>query len=336
MEGGCLQMSIQVIRAGIMDSLQDKGRFGFQQLGINPSGAMDLYSMEIANLLTGNAPDETVIEMHFPAPVLLFRSTALIALSGADFTAILNDEPIPLHQPVWVKKDDVLAFRSPRKGARLYMSVAGGFAIDQWLGSGSTNLVAAAGGFKGRTFAAADEIPFRKKWNDIQESKRVLPWKAGLDWGNESDKFSILLGKEWDWLTDSSKEQFFNQSYQLSTQSDRMGYRLEHPLLELKYQEELISSAVNRGTLQLLPNGKIILLMADHQTTGGYPRLGHVVSAHQHLLAQYRPGDSIYFRQVNQETAEQWIIRQQQHLLQLQNACTFRLQQYFHENNHQL
>lgn len=328
-------MSIQVIRAGIMDSLQDKGRFGFQQLGINPSGAMDLFSMEIANLLTGNAADEPVIEMHFPAPVFLFRSTALIALSGADFTAILNEEPIPLHQPVWVKKDDVLAFRSLVKGARLYLSVAGGFDIDPWLGSGSTNLVAAAGGFKGRTFAAGDEIPFRKKWKDIQNGKRVLPWKAGLVWGNESDKIGILLGKEWEWLTDSSKEIFFNQSYQLSTQSDRMGYRLDHPSLELKYQEELISSAVNRGTLQLLPNGKIILLMADHQTTGGYPRLGHVVSAHQHILAQYRPGDPIHFRQVNQATAEQWINRQQQHLLQLQNACTFRLQEYLHAGNHQ-
>ena len=329
-------MSIEIIKAGIVDSLQDKGRFGFQQLGINPAGAMDLYSMEIANLLTGNATDEPVIEMHFPAPVLLFRSTALIALSGADFTPVLNDQPIPLHQPVWVTKNDVLAFRFPVKGARLYMSVTGGFAIDQWLGSGSTNLVAAAGGFKGRIFAAGDEIPLRKKWNDIQEMKQVLPWKAGLDWGNESDKIGILSGKEWDWLTDSSKEQFFNQTYLLSTQSDRMGYRLEHASLELKYQEELISSAVNRGTLQLLPNGKIILLMADHQTTGGYPRLGHVISAHQHLLAQYRPGDLIDFRLVNQATAEQWINRQQQHLLQLQNACTFRLQQYFHENNHQL
>lgn len=156
-------MSIQVIRAGIMDSLQDKGRFGFQQLGINPTGAMDIFSMEMSNLLTGNAPGEAVIEMHFPAPVLLFRSDALIALSGADFTATLNDQPLPLHQPVWVKEKDVLAFRSPVKGARLYLSVAGGFAIDHWMGSGSTNLVAAAGGFSGRALSIGDEIPLHKK-----------------------------------------------------------------------------------------------------------------------------------------------------------------------------
>lgn len=329
-------MSIQVIRAGIMDSLQDKGRFGFQQLGINPTGAMDLFSMEMANLLTGNAPGEAIIEMHFPAPVLLFQSTALIALSGADFTATLNNHPIPIHQPIWVKEQDVLAFRSPAKGARLYLSVAGGFAFDQWLGSGSTNLVAAAGGFRGRALINGDEIQLQKKWKGITEGKTVLPWKAGPDWGDESDQIGILSGNEWDWLTDASKELFFSQAYQLSTQSDRMGYRLEHPSLEVTHQQELVSSAVNRGTLQLLPNGKIILLMADHQTTGGYPRLGHVATAHHHRLAQYRPGDPIYFRRVSQSTAEQWMIRQQQHLLQLRNACTFRLQEYLHAANHQL
>lgn len=329
-------MSIQVIRAGLMDSLQDKGRFGFQQLGINPTGAMDLFSMEMANLLTGNTPGEAVIEMHFPAPVLLFQSNALIALSGADFTATLNDQPIPLHQPIWVKEQDLLSFHSPVNGARLYLSVAGGFAIDHWLGSGSTNLVAKAGGYSGRVLTSGDEIALRKKWKGIPEGKRVLPWKAGPDWGDESDQIGLIPGNEWDWLTDESKEHFFNQVYQITAQSDRMGYRLEHPQLERKHQQELISSAVNRGTMQLLPNGKTILLMADHQTTGGYPRLAHVVTAHLHRLAQYRPGDSIYFRQVNQAIAEQWFIRQQQHLLQLRNACTFRLQEYFNATNHQL
>ena len=327
-------MSIQVIKAGIMDSLQDKGRYGYQSLGINPTGAMDLYSMTIANLLTGNAPGETVIEMHFPAAVLLFRAPALIALSGADFTATLNGRSLPIHQPVWVEENDLLSFLSPVKGARLYLSVAGGFAIEPWLESGSTHLAANAGGFRGRALSVADEIPLRKKWNGIPDGNRILPWKAGTDWGNTTDKIGILSGNEWDWLTEESKEIFFNQAYRLSSQSDRMGYRLEHPSLELFHQQELVSSAVNRGTLQLLPNGKMILLMADHQTTGGYPRLGHVVTAHQHLLAQYQPGDQFYLEPVNQAIAEQWIRQQQQHLLQLQNACTFRLQQYFNAGNH--
>jgi antagonist of KipI len=140
----------------------------------------------------------------------------------------------------------------------------------------------------------------------------------------------VLPGREWDRLTAEAKENVLMTSFVITRQSDRMGYRLNNIPLPLLSNEEVISSAVNFGTVQLLPDGRLIILMADHQTTGGYPRVAHVISAHHSKLAQYKAGDKIYFRLTDQLTAEDLWIKQQQHLLQLQNACTFRLKEFFH------
>lgn len=316
----------------MMDLVQDKGRTGFQYLGINPSGVMDRYAMQVANALVGNDPNEAVIEMHFPAPVILFSYPALIAISGADFTADLNGEPLPHLHPVWVDKNDVLQFHKPIHGTRAYLAIAGGVHADEWLGSRSTNLKAGRGGFGGRQLRKGDELLLRQSFPQPPGGNgfRILPWKADTYWGDDIKEIAVLPGNEYERLCTASRESFALTSFVITRHSDRMGYHLDNIPLPVMTQQELVSSAVNFGTVQLLPDGKLIILMADHQTAGGYPKIAHVISAHHSRLAQMKAGDRIRFRVTRQSVAEEMYYRQQQHLLQLQNACTFRLEEYFH------
>jgi antagonist of KipI len=326
-------MSLVIIKPGIQDTIQDEGRYGYQHLGINPGGAMDLYAMQVANMLVGNNANEAVIEMHFPAGAILFTQPILIAIAGADFSASINGDPIPHLHPVLVGKNDVLQFHQPVYGARAYLAVSGGLDIEKWIGSYSTNLKAKYGGFKGRSLQKQDELFLKLSTSFLQireNEYRVLPWGADNKWPGETNELFILPGREWDRLTAEAKENLLMTSFVITRQSDRMGYRLNNIPLPLLSNEEVISSAVNFGTVQLLPDGRLIILMADHQTTGGYPRVAHVITAHHSKLAQYKSGDKIYFRLTDQLTAEDLWIKQQQHLLQLQNACTFRLKEYLH------
>lgn len=324
-------MSITVIKPGILDTLQDIGRFGHQLLGVNPGGAMDRFSMQVANALVGNRPAEAVVEMHFPAPVLLFHDRALLALSGADFSAHINGEPVPVNQPLLAGKNDVLHFSQPRKGARAYLAVRGGLVAEEWMKSCSTHLKLGAGGYKGRKLKKDDRIELKRELpeQELSSPVSVLPWKAG-DWvSGEENVIRVLYGHEWETLTRNSRENFFMTDFVVTRQSDRMGYRLSNTPLHRTTKEEVISSAVGFGTIQLLPDGGLIILMADHQTTGGYPRVAHVIAADHGKLAQHKAGDRIRFRAVHQPEAEALYVQQEQHLLQLQNACTFRLQEYF-------
>ncbi|MET0393449.1 MAG: biotin-dependent carboxyltransferase family protein [Chitinophagaceae bacterium] len=325
-------MSLKIIKAGILDTLQDQGRFGYQHLGINPGGAMDRFGMQVANLLAGNEPQEAVMEMHFPGPAILFQQTALIALAGADFSAHVNGEPVHRLQPIIASNNSILRFHAQRSGARAYLAVHGGFAIESWLGSRSTNLKAGAGGYNGRALQKEDELPFRRTVDDrgLQQKEQIcLPWR-GSDLPEEgaTGTISILPGKEWELLSPALQQQLLNTSFLIGSQSDRMGYRLQGEAVQLSLQEELVSSPVCFGAIQLLPDGQLIILMADHQTTGGYPVIAQVISAHHSRLAQRRPGDVLQFRLADQAVAEKLWLQQHRHLLQLQNACIFRLEEW--------
>jgi antagonist of KipI len=329
-------MSLTIIKPGLLDTIQDRGRYGWQHLGINPGGAMDAFSMQVANVLAGNMPGEAVIEFHFPAPVFLFHQPALIAVSGAALSAAVNGEAIPCLQPVLVSKNSILQFHAMHSGARGYLSVRGGFELPAWLDSYSTHLKAAAGGYQGRALQKGDELHFREKTDACLPGKKeflVLPWKANDQWDDDATDtaISILPGKEWAGLTDDSKDRLLSGSFVITSQSDRMGYRLSGEPLLLQTPEELVSSAVCFGTMQLLPDGQLIVLMADHQTTGGYPAIAHVISAQHARLAQRGPGETLHFRMTDQCMAEKLLRKQQQHLQQLQNACTFRLHEFLHK-----
>ncbi len=325
-------MSLKVIKSGILDTIQDLGRWGHQHLGINPTGAMDTYSMRVTNMMVGNEPGEAVIEMHFPSSVFMFTRPALIALGGADFSPSINGDAVPNLHCIMVNKNDVLQFHQPLTGARTYLAAKGGFALNKWMDSYSTHLKAGAGGYKGRNLLKDDEVLLRASppasliFKD--EGFTVLPWQADIRWEKNSPEVFALPGNEWERLTAEAKENFLMTSFVITRQSDRMGFRLNNIPLPSMSNEEVVSSAVSFGTVQLLPDGRLIVLMADHQTTGGYPRIAHVITAHHSKLAQMKAGDKIQFRLTDLQTAEELLIKQEQHLQQLQNACIFRLEEF--------
>ncbi len=325
-------MSFSIIKPGLLDTIQDMGRFGFSKWGINPGGVMDRYASRVANMLVGNQAHEAIIEIHFPGAQILFNQNALIAITGADFSPSINDQPVSLWQPLVVRKNTVLQFPKLKSGSVCYLSVHGGICADKWLGSYSTNLKAMAGGYSGRQLKKNDEIFFKensiyfagllKEENNLQ----ILPWRADV---NKTYQFPheifIVKGNEWEQLSGTSQYDFIENNFIIHPSSDRMGYQLRGIHLRLSNEFELISTGVNFGTIQLLPDGQLIVLMADHQTTGGYPRIGHVISAHLPKLAQLWPSDCVQFKLVNIEVAEELFSKQFKDLQILERACHGRL-----------
>src|SRR6187401_2771128 len=174
-------MSLKILKAGMLDSIQDAGRLGYQQFGINPGGTMDKYAAAIANILVGNDKSEAVIEMHFPAPSIFFDEPAMIALSGADFSANINGTPIPLNHAVIINKNTTLQFLTPKNKSRCYLAIKGGIKISKWLNSYSTNLVAEAGGFSGRKLFKDDILELNNSTTNykLQDTDfKILPWSA--------------------------------------------------------------------------------------------------------------------------------------------------------------
>lgn len=323
-------MSLSIIKAGICDTLQDDGRKGFQHLGINPCGAMDKVAMQVVNALAGNTANTALLEMCFPAATMLIEAPCLLVIGGADFDPEINGEKIPLLQPVLVNGPGVLQFRRQQQGRWCYLAVHGGFATDPWMNSYATHLKAGVGGWKGRTLQKKDRIPFRLEM-DQRDSfpdtpPKVLPWSAvPLPDPASEEEIWITEGREEQMLNEKSRQLLENVSFTLLPASDRMGYNLKGPELTTTVTEQMVSSAAGFGTLQLLPDGQLIVLMADHQTTGGYPRIGHVISAHLSKLAQRRPGEQIIFKKVTQTEAQQLWLQQYRHLKQLEYAGRYKL-----------
>ena len=321
-------MSLSIIKPGLLGTIQDMGRYGYGSLGINCGGAMDRYAAQVANMLVGNSVHEPLMEIHFPGPQVLFEQNALICITGADFTPTLNDEPLPLWQPLVIRKNTILHFPKLQAGARSYIAIHGSFCIEEWLGSYSTNLKANAGGYYGRKFEKGDELTAKE--NTIyfgammKQGKDVvaLNWRADIANAYQyPNEIFFIEGNEFAGLTETSAADFMQNNFIIHPFSDRMGYRLKGPELQLAVKTELVSTGVSFGTIQLLPDGELIVLMADHQTTGGYPRLGHVITAHLPKLAQLRPSDCVQFKKVTIDKAEALLFAQQKELAILQTAC---------------
>jgi len=289
---------------------------------------MDTYAGQVANLLVGNHRSEAVIEIHFPGPQILFNQNALIAITGANFLPSLNEQTLSLWQPIVVRKNTVLQFPKLKYGSICYLSVHGGFCVDKWLNSYSTNLKASAGGFCGRQLKKGDELIFKE--NAIyfagllkeEDTLETMPWRADVRKAYEyPHEVSVMKGYEWERLTGTSQYDFTENNFVVHPSSDRMGYQLRGIPLKCGNSSDMLSSGVNFGTIQLLPDGQLIVLMADHQTTGGYPRIGHVVSAHLPKFAQLRPSDSVHFKLTDLAVAEELLLSQQNDLHILERAC---------------
>lgn len=323
-------MSLKIIKAGIADSIQDNGRFGFQHLGINPGGVADNIAATIANALVGNESDKAILEFHFPTSTIQFTENSCIALCGADFGASVNDIFLPLNTPLILKKNAVMVFKKKSEaGCRGYLSVRGGFDVPKWLNSFSTNTHAKAGGFKGRNLKKDDLLKTADEHN-VEYYDRFLkdkkffafPWYTAVDnFYRKGNTIRIIEGQEFERLTNESKNALISGDFTIGIQSNRMGYRLQGSSLNVTNKDQLLSTAISCGTIQLLPDGQMIILMTDHQTTGGYPRIAHVVSADLPTLTQKNVRQTIQFSFVSHEEAEEIYQRQQKYLKQVADIC---------------
>lgn len=327
-------MSVHIIRQGILDTVQDTGRYGFQHLGINPSGAMDKIAMSVANMLVGNDRNQPAVELHFPTSTFRFDKDCLIAITGADFDAVINDQPAPLYIPIIVGKNSTLRFNARKKGARSYLAVHGGWTADCWLGSYSTNLYAQCGGFQGRKLRKNDLLSFQPGYINFNRlpPKAVIPlpvYPDIHDLYNNNGEIRCLTGSEYDWLANESKKQLQTLTFEITIKSDRMGFCLSGTPLSQIVHRQFLSCAVSRGSVQLLPSGQLIVLMADHQTTGGYPKVAEVISADLPSLAQMSPTESFQFVFISHHEAESILMTQEQYLQTLEKNIHLQLEKSF-------
>lgn len=334
-------MSIFVLKPGLLTTVQDLGRYGWQRHGVIVSGAMDPFALRLANWLVGNDAGEAALEMTLIGSELKFETDALIAVTGGNLFPAVNGQPLPMWRPVLVKSGSVLRFSAAGNGCRWYLAAAGGFRIDSVLASKSTYLRAGIGGFAGRALRETDRLPLGTPAPAVQSLMRQLQalsddspfasvnWRVSeyfLSFYREKRTIRVMRGGEFLHFSEASRRRFFQEEFRVTPQSDRMGYRLADAKLELQKQLELISEAVTAGTIQVPPDGNPIVLMADRQTTGGYPKIAQVISADLPLLAQIKPGEKLRFREVSLEEAQELYRSRERELLILQQGIRQNLQ----------
>jgi antagonist of KipI len=320
-------VSVEVLKSGITDSIQDNGRYGYQHVGIPTNGAMDNWAMRVANVLVNNPQDYPVVEMSFPACRLKFHAPAIIALTGADFNPLLNGHAIPLWQPVQVIAGSVLEFSRHRSGSFCYLAVHGGFKADTWLGSSSTSIVVKRGGLNGRLMQAGDLVELNTNLLALPEI-RVLPFRAKTDDFYLSGAAKCLPGGDMKRIPGETVRRFTREKFIINPQSNRMGYRIQAVKPLPAPQAGTLSGAVTFGTIQLLPNGELIALMADHQTTGGYPVLACIAQAFRSAFVQHRPGDAVFFDWIELSEARRLFALQVRAMHQLEASVRFRFKEF--------
>jgi antagonist of KipI len=296
---------LRVEKPGLLTTIQDLGRPGHRKFGVPPSGAMDRFALAAANRLVGNPEGAAGLECALNGPALLALQPCLVAVTGADFTPSVNGAEVPLWTGVYLAAGERLSFAGRKWGARCYIAVAGGLAGSRWLGSLATFLLVEKAGFDGRTLEAGDVLSLvapapRPLIAGRHLSRRLLP-----EYSREP-VLGAIPGPHHTRLNRASRTVLFKSSFAVSRDADRMGFRLEGPQLELS-GTELLSIGLTMGAVQLPIGGQPILLMADHQTAGGYPVILGVTRAALPLAAQLLPGDRLSFREVGvAEAQEEW------------------------------
>lgn len=336
-------MTVKVLRPGLLTSIQDLGRYGYQKYGVIVSGGMDSYSLRLANVLVGNEENEGVLEISLAGPSLKLEKATLFTITGGDLSPTFNGEPVPLGRPVYLRQDGILQFGACKSGCRCYLSIAGGFAVPHVMGSKSTYLRAGIGGYQGRALREGDELTLNLPGKQASKFIEYLVKQPAAEgrcftttgWyvGREhipapggAVSIRIMAGSQFEQFSETSKQRFLQEEYQVTPQADRMGYRLSGPALQLTEQLEMISEAVVLGAVQVPPDGNPIILLADRQTAGGYPKIGQVAAVDIATVAQIKPGRKIRFVKVSIKETEQLYLAREEHLYQLAKAIQLKMQ----------
>jgi antagonist of KipI len=294
---------------GFLTTVQDLGRPGNGVLGVSASGAADPIALQLGNRLVGNPPGTAALEMTLTGATFVFPEGAIFALTGANFPATLDGEPIAQWSTYEATRGSKLCVGPTANGARCYLCVAGGVGVPLFLGSASTHLLSGLGGFHGRALRGADVLQlgaaaatFRRRSVRSDAVEKLKPRKI----------LGVTEGPQRSWFSDVTHRDFFESAFQVTEEANRMGLRLSGPILSPGGNRELISEGTPLGAIQVTPAGQAIILFVEQQTAGGYPKIANVIGADLPSLGQLRPRDSLRFRLVSFEEARAaWLAQQE-------------------------
>ncbi|MDO4338944.1 MAG: biotin-dependent carboxyltransferase family protein [Eubacteriales bacterium] len=301
-------MGIRILKGGMLTTVQDLGRTGYQSQGFSVAGVMDVRSFKIANLLLDNPENEAVLEFTLIGPTLEFTSATIIAITGGDFQPTINGESAPMYTAIYMNKGDILKFSSARTGSRGYIAFSSYLDIPVVMGSRCTNMKSSIGGFKGRKLRAGDYITFRIK-------RRYLPFflsrKLELDeFDQEETVLRVVMGPQDDLFSKQGIETFLNSEYTVTSDFDRMGCRLEGPFIAPKEASDIISDGIAFGSIQVPSHGKPIILLSDRQTTGGYAKIATVASVDIPKLVQRKTDHRVRFKAITVQEAQRLLLEE--------------------------
>lgn len=316
-------MGIRILKGGMLTTVQDGGRTGYQSQGFSVAGVMDARSFKIANLLVDNPENEAVLEFTLIGPTLEFTSETIIAITGGDFQPTINDEPAPMYTAIYMHKGDILKMGSAKTGSRGYIAFSSYLQIPVVMGSRCTNLKSEIGGFKGRKLQDGDYINFRIK-------RRYLPFFLSRklepdDFSQEETVLRVVMGPQDDMFSRQGIETFLSTQYTVTSEFDRMGCRLEGAYIAPKANTDMISDGIALGSVQVPSHGKPIILLADRQTTGGYPKIATVIAVDIPKLVQRKTDHKIKFEAVTIQEAQKLYMKEMNELDemrdQIHKAC---------------
>jgi antagonist of KipI len=316
-------MNVLVGSAGFVTSVQDLGRTGFRQSGVSVGGALDTHALRVANALVGNEDNAAGLEATLGKLRLRFEDERIVAWCGGAFTARIGDDDLPPGHAGLVMKDDEMIMTAPNAGSRAWLAISGGIDVPSVLGSLATDLRGNFGGYEGRSLRNDDVLPLgttgrlkerrftNRRTHENGDLEIAAPWisewSAPAPWAAIDPRDAVLRvvkGNDWNRFSAEAQRSFLSASFSVTSDSDRMGVRLEGPELNRVEPGDLLSEAVAPGTLQVPPNGQPILLLGDCQTIGGYPRIAHVITVDLPMAAQLSPGDAVRFSEVSLAQAQ--------------------------------
>jgi len=316
-------MSITVWNPGLLTTVQDMGRVGYQQFGVPVSGVLDPRSAAIANILVGNPEDEAVLECTMLGPQLRFDQPNCIAITGGDLGPTLDGQPAASYRALSVKAGQVLRFTGPKSGCRAFIAFAGGLDIPLVMGSRSTYMKAKIGGLQGRKLEKGDVIAFREPKAELRDMglRAIAPEFVP----RAEYTLHVILGPQDDAFTDEGLGTFLSQLYTVTPEFDRMGCRLDGPVVQHKTNGDIISDGISFGAIQIPSSGKPIIMLSDRQTTGGYTKIASVISTDFRILAQLKAGDKVRFQQVSVQYAQDALLAQRAALRALRSTVDRRI-----------
>jgi antagonist of KipI len=299
---------IQVQTPGLLTTVQDLGREGFGPLGVSPSGAADPIALRLGNKLVSNPEGAAALEMTLLGGTFQVPDGAVIALTGSDFEATLDGAPIAPWTSYQVKPGQTLRTGSTRGGARCYLCVHGGIMVKPFLGSASTHLLSGLGGYQGRALKRGDTLTIGPPTGSFRKASVARQFLEHL---SGRKLLRATPGPQSDWFVEGSQRAFYENTYRVAEDSNRMGLRLEGQPITSRNAAEMITEGVALGAVQITAGGFPIILFVEQQTTGGYAKIANVIAADLHILGQLRPRDEIRFQRVDWETARSLLLEQE-------------------------